>query len=318
MRSTRLPSSIERFLGFGPRPLPPHVFFLSGRQLAYASFTGPGGDRRGLAAFRRVALPPDLFTPGPLAGPARDPAVLADALRELTQAFPEPVEEASLVVPDAWMRVTFTEGGDLPDNPRVRDEAVRFKLKRLVPFRVEELRVYALEVGDRLVIGFALDNLLSQVEGIFEEQGVRLGQIVNASFALAAAVEPPPGEVLALALVEEDGYALTFVQGPEPLLHRFKAGEAALDDDGDSVRRDLQLTRSFMHRQLGNQPVGRALLVAPPEIEARWLGWLREGLNAPAEAVSAVHLPVEPSSVGTTAPWPILAPMLGAAVREVP
>ena len=181
MRSTRLPSSIERFLGFGPRPLPPHVFFLSGRQLAYASFTGPGGDRRGLAAFRRVALPPDLFTPGPLAGPARDPAVLADALRELTQAFPEPVEEASLVVPDAWMRVTFTEGGDLPDNPRVRDEAVRFKLKRLVPFRVEELRVHALEVGNRLVIGFALDNLLSQVEEIFEEQGVRLGQIVNAS-----------------------------------------------------------------------------------------------------------------------------------------
>lgn len=325
MRSTKLPSWIERLLGFDPVPVPPHVFQLERRRLRYGQFQRGGGGFR-FRALRTLDLPGDAFHGGPLGGPLRDPNAFRERLGHLLREVGG-VRDASLVLPDAWLRVTFTEVGDLPRPHDARDEVLRWKLKRLVPFRVEELRVGAAEVTPlraqeeprRLLLGFGVEQLLVQLEEAFAAHRVRLGQITSASLALAGALVAEPGErFTALVVVEEEGFALVFVRGGEPVLHRYKNFTGSLPETARAslVSRDLKLTRNFLEESFPEAGLGRVLLVAPPELEPLWLDRLAEGLGREAAPLDGRHLPPLQGE-GTTAPWRELAPLLGAARQEV-
>lgn len=314
-------------LGLAPVAAPPHVFALTGARLRYAQL---GRDRHGFRcrAMREAALPRDAFLSGLLGGPLRDPAAFQNTVGSLLRSVPGSVREASLVIPDAWLRVAFAESGDLPRTADQRDEVLRWKLRRLVPFRVDELRVSAAEVPPlpaqeeprRLLLGFAIEQLLAQIEDAFAAHGVRLGRISNASLSmLAALTSSRADELTALALVEETGYSLAFVRGGAPVLHRFKAFSGGLPDGPRTgfVIRDLKLTRNFLDEQLPGVPLARVLLAAPPEHEPVWVDLLAEGLGEPAAPLDGRHLPPLRAEEGTVPGWRELAPMLGAVRQEV-
>lgn len=308
-------------------PVPPHVFALDGERLRYGQLVR---DRHGfrLRNFRQAALPRDPFQHGPLGGPLRDPAAFRELVGAQVKGIPGGVRDASLVLPDAWLRVTFSESGELPKTAEALDEVLRWKLKRLVPFRVDELRVSAAEVAplpgqeepQRLLLGFAVEMLLAQVEDAFTAAGVRLGQVSNTSLSLLAAIEPAPaGGFAALVLVEDEGYTLVFARGGEPVLHRYKGFTGTLPEGsrGSFVGRDLKLTRNFLDEHFPGSTLGPVLLLAPPEEEPVWLDRLEEGLGAPASPLDGRHLPPLRAEDSAVPPWRDLAPMLGAARREV-
>jgi hypothetical protein len=306
-------------------PAPPHVFSLDGTRLRYGWFVR---DRQGFRCrvLREAVMPRDAFLTGPLGGPLRDAAGFQGIVGRLMESVPGGVKDASLVIPDAWLRVAFTESGELPRAADQRDEVLRWKLRRLVPFRVDELRVSAAEVPPlpnqeeprRLLLGFAIEQLLAQIEDGFAAHGVRLGQISNASLSMLAALAPlektRADELTALAVVDEHGYSLVFVRGGAPVLHRYKAlsgGSTGL------VTRDLKLTRNFLDEHLPGVPLARVLLAAPSEQEPVWVDLLADGLGEPAAALDGRHLPPLRSEEGTVPSWRELAPLLGAARQEV-
>jgi hypothetical protein len=326
----------KRALGLDPQAVPPHVFALDGERLRYGQFLRQGTLVR-FRGYRSVALPNDVFLAGPLGGPPRDAkgfgervaALVADAAT--ASGTRGGIKEASLILPDGWLRVTFTESTELPRAAEAADEVLRWKLKRLVPFRVEELRVDATEVTPlpnqaeprRLLLGFGSEVLLAQIEDAFSAAGVRLGLITSASLALVAALalarENESGSGFhALVAVEAGGYTLVFARGGEPVLHRYKAFATALPEDARAgmVERDLKLTRNFLDEHYGGAALDRVVLSAPPEVEPLWLDLLAEGLSCPALALDGRILPPLRAEE-TTAPWRDLAPMLGAARLEV-
>jgi hypothetical protein len=320
-----------RLLGFDPVPAPPHVVLLDERRVRYGQFLR---DRQGFRfrSWREAALPRDAFQHGPLGGPLRDPAAFGQIVATLVQGIPNPggVRDASLVVPDSWLRVTFTESGELPKAADARDEVLRWKLRRLVPFRVEELRLGASEVSPlpnqeeprRLLLGFAVDQLLTQIEDAFAAQGVHLGRITNTSLALLAALEQGDmgAAFTALVVVEDAGYTLVFARGGEPVLHRYKSFTGALPESARAsfVARDLKLTRSFLDENFPGAGIGGLLVAAPPELEPLWIDRLAEGLGRPAAPLDGRHLPAVRAEDGSAVPpWRELAPMLGAARQEV-
>ena len=56
-----------------------------------------------------VDLEPGLFADGPLAGAPRDPERLSEAISALIEDAATTVREASLILPDEWLRVAFAE-----------------------------------------------------------------------------------------------------------------------------------------------------------------------------------------------------------------
>lgn len=325
MRSTKLPSWIKRLFGFDPLPRPPHVFALSADRLRYGQITRERGGLR-LRGALSANLPPDAFLSGPLGGPLRDPAAFTRVLAELVQSVPGGVKEASLILPDAWLRISFAESGDLPTNETALDEVLRFKLRRLVPFRIEELRVAAAEVEPlpgqteprRILLGFAVEQLLAQLEEAFAACNVHVGQIGNESLSMLDAL--PEGDedgFTALTTVDENGYTLVFARGGEPILHRFKGKTGSTEGTlGGVIERDLKLTRNFLTEHFPEARFSQVLLAAPRELESLWLERLEVGLGEAAVPLDGRILPLI-QGAETLPAWRELAPMLGAVQRRI-
>jgi type IV pilus assembly protein PilM len=325
-RSASLAGWARSLLGFAPVPAPPHVFALDERRLTYVRLERQAGRGFELVEHRSRELPAGAFVPGPLGGVLREPERLADLLGDLLGSLSVQPDRASLVLPDSWLRLSFLEVEELPRSPEPRLDVLRWKLKRSVPFRVEDLRLAASEVarlpgspeGHRMLVAFALDALLGEVEEAFARHRVRLGRISGEVLCLREALrhlvaaEP----VACLALVRSDSYTLLFTRHGEPTLYRFKNLEGGAEGQlrPGSVQRDVKLTRAFLAEQLPGEALGRVLVAAPEGDRGRWLEWLSNGLGRPAEAVAADRLPL----AGTGGPpWVELAPLLGAVRQEI-
>jgi hypothetical protein len=270
-----------------------------------------------------VRLPDGLVPGGPLGGVLHDPGPLRETLAQLLQEVGVRIGEASLVLPDAWLRVAFAEVGTLPRNPEKLDELLRWKLKRLVPFRVEELRLTAVEVPAlagqeeprRVLLCFGIEALLAQLEAAFAAQGVRLGQIVPASLATAAAAHEVTGGpgLTGLLAAEEDGASLTFLRDAVPVLCRWRA-LPGVEGRGELILRDLRLTRTFLAERLPGSEVARLLLLVPDHAAAAWTESLTLAFERPVVPLRREQLPLR--GVVPEAGLERLAPLLGAALQE--
>jgi hypothetical protein len=321
-----LSAFFRRLAGLGAVQPPPHVLALDERELTYARIAARSGGGWELRELRRQELPPETFAPGVLGGPLRDPAAFSERVAALLGALSAPVDQASLVLPDGWLRVTFVEVGELPRAADAREEVVRWKVKRLLPFRVDDLRLAWSEVPSlpqgteprRLLVAYALDALLASLEGAFASRGVWVGRITAESLALLPAIAPALAAVPlgAIANVHEDGYTLLFTRHGEPVLYRFRALDPALGEaqHDATVARDLRLTRAFVAEQFPDETLGRVVLSAPAQLSGRWQGWLGEGLGRPGEPLETLQLPLTAADRVT---WAEVAPLLGAAREEV-
>jgi len=313
-------------MGLDPLEVPPHVFALDSGRLMYARFNLDDG-AYDLEAYEAVALEEGLFGVGPLGGPIHDLAPMRERIESMLGGISPALEAASLVLPDSWFRISFAELDKLPRRARERDEVLRWKLKNLVPFRVDELRLDATFLSSRqseseaqpIMIGFAIDVLISQLEGLFAEAGVRLGQISNESLSLLSSVSDLLSDVElgAVVSVSDTSYALIFTLRGEPVLHRRKElgpmAEAGLDEG--LVQKDLRLTRGFLESRLGSPRIGRFVLVGAQERAAEWVGWLESAFSYPVSVLENQHLGI--TGIPEDLPVHEVAPMLGAARQTI-
>lgn len=326
MKSIKLPSWTESLLGLDPVAAPPHVFALDTipSRLRYGGFHHSGSGfvyENSLQA----ELPDGLLTDGPLGAPLRDAAAFGEEVKRFVNGIEGPVESASLVVPDAWLRLLFIESPELPRRTRDRLDILRWKLKRLVPFRVEDLRISATPVEtfpdqeepQRLLVGFAIETLMAQIEDAFAAAGVEIGCIINSTLAMVASLKHNAGPqgLSGLVAVYPDAYTLCFFRHQEPVLYRYKSSADGLPIRTDSVLRDLRLTTHFVQQHFADAGLEHLFLAAHQDDEAMWLGWLAEVFAAPPEPLVFEHFQLTRTQVGPS--WLETAPLLGAASLEV-
>lgn len=312
--------------------VPPYVFACSDTELAFAAFQRAEGGLV-LREYRREALEPGTFQHGLLGGPPREPRVLGGRLEAFVSGIETPVKDAVLVVPDAWLRTAFAEVGEIPSNGDAREDVLRWKLKRLVPFRVDELRVRATEVTPladqeeprRLLLGFGIESLFGQLERSFREAGVHVGRIANRGLSALGAIAADEGVLTGVALATDEGYTMAFARGDEPVLHRFKPFSEALPGEARAaaVRRDGRLTRTFLEDHYPDQPFGEIVVAAPDGSTDAWIEWLEEGLGHPVKrpgAAAVVPVTAERGAAfgaGSGPGWIDLLPLAGTVCQEV-
>jgi type IV pilus assembly protein PilM len=190
---------------------------------------GRGQEAEALMSF--AALPPGIVRPG--LPTAEDPALnfldqplVVAALRKALDEVAGRDKQLTLVVPDAAVRVLLMDFDTLPAKVQEALPIVRFRLKKLAPFDVEDaavsyqvMRRQNSEQNQMRVVATVMPAVVrAEYESAVRAAGYEPGVVLPSTLA-ALATLPAEGASL---VINRNGHSLTTVitQGDELLLHR--------------------------------------------------------------------------------------------------
>ena len=186
---------------------------------------------KNLEAATLTPLPPGLLMPGLQQANLPERAKLVPALRDLLAAVAGRSRDICLIIPDATTRVMLLDFETLPDKPQEADSVVRFRLKKSLPFDVEQSAVSFDRQGTaspiRVVAAVTPRSILEEYEALVSEAGYNPGSVMPSTLAaLGLADASKPTMVIK---VEQGTTTFAIVDQDQVLLYR------ALDNGGAAV-----------------------------------------------------------------------------------
>jgi len=183
-----------------------------------------------LEAATAISLPPGLLVPGLQQANVSDRGKLVSALRDLLAAVAGRARDVCLVMPDATTRVMLLDFETLPDKQPDADAVVRFRLKKSLPFEVEQSAVSFDRQSSnpiRVVAAVTPRTVLEEYESIVREAGYNPGTVLPSMLAALGLVDASrPTMVIK---VESGTTTFAIVDQEQLLLYR------ALDNGGTGV-----------------------------------------------------------------------------------
>jgi type IV pilus assembly protein PilM len=178
-----------------------------------------------------AALPPGLLTPGLQQANVTDRAKLVPALRELLTAVAGRSRDVCLVLPDSTTRVMLLDFETLPDKKQDADAVVRFRLKKSLPFDVDQASLSYERQGTtdqiRVVAAVTPHSVLEEYESLVREAGYNPGTVLPSMLAALGLVD---GSRPAMVIKVEHGTTtFAIVDQDQLLLYR------SLDNGGSTV-----------------------------------------------------------------------------------
>jgi type IV pilus assembly protein PilM len=124
----------------------------------------------------------------------RQPEALRHALREVLDEVAGRSRDVIAVLPDATARVMLLDFDALPPKPKDAEGVVRFRLKKSLPFEVDQAKVSydaypAKDSGVRVVAAVVLTKVLAEYEAAFRDVGYNAGMVVPSMIAALGAAE---------------------------------------------------------------------------------------------------------------------------------
>src|SRR5450755_2884269 len=162
-------------------PPPDHVFEISEFALAGVSPREPDRQNRERLTNRGLTASPSLpnIVRPQLYREALPKIAAANGARRLTTA---------LIIPDYAVRMAIVDFEEFPPREEDRIALLRFRLRKTVPFHIEEARLaYSIQdsrLGHFEILAVAIANpILEEYESIFVEAGHRVGLVVPSLIA---------------------------------------------------------------------------------------------------------------------------------------
>jgi hypothetical protein len=232
-------------------PVPPHAFLVDPDRVAY------GGLSRRYDSLTRAAavrIDSEWCRLGPVGLLHVDRPALTGGLVALAARIGKLPSRASLVVPDNWVRALPVETEGLPRQQDEAEDVVRWRLKKLLPCRPEEVRLDFVRSGDngRVLVLLALDRPLGVIEEAFEEQGVSLGRVEPLALALGTLMPRLDGMRL-LVVLQEHGFGLVLADRVRPLMLRHKPLASVGAQAPAFLTRELSRTLGYAREHGGGQ-----------------------------------------------------------------
>jgi len=171
-------------------PHPPLAFEISADRVACARFTRHG-TVEGLAV---ADLPKGAILPSAIETNIVNTAEVNGAVREVCRALEVKEEDAAMLLPDPVIRV-FVQHFD--EFPRTSEEALpmlRWKLKKSVPFEVEETLVSYMKQpsqgeGVDVVTAIARLRIVKEYEALLEAHSLRPGVVLSSTLAAVSLLD---------------------------------------------------------------------------------------------------------------------------------
>jgi len=138
-------------------------------------------------------LPAGALTPGLQQTNLASRQAIVDALRETLSIVAGRSRDVVLVIPDATTRVILLEFDTLPDKPEDAEGVVRFRLKKSLPFDIDQSAVsfdrQAGGEGLRLIAAVTPRVVLQEYESAVREAGYNPGTVMPSMIAALGAVD---------------------------------------------------------------------------------------------------------------------------------
>lgn len=241
----------QRWKSWLSEPPPEHLFEITERALAVAS--------------PRHSLPPKLEMLGERGLTASPSAPNLLKPQAYTELLPKMRGGAALVIPDYAVRMTILDFEEFPSGQAERSALVRFRLRKSVPFPIDEAQVsYVVQLQEPkrvevLVVAIARP-ILEEYEAIFCNAGYRVGLVTPSSLAVLPLC--PAGERGLTVLAKAAASTLTVLlleQGQVRLVRCIDISGEEEDGRGpDTMLSLLQQTIAYGEDQVG-QPAARLL-----------------------------------------------------------
>jgi type IV pilus assembly protein PilM len=228
--------------------------------------------------------------------------ITGDALRRIgARGF-----EISLVIPDDSSRISFITAETLPSKSEEREAFVRWKLKKSVPFDVDEAQIaYQVlgpalgrdEKGVELMVAMSPRSIVQEYEDLLERLDIHAGYVVPSSAAvmnLYPTAEPGSrSEDALLVKIGPDSIATMIFQRDRPRFYRRVADMSLYDA--------VYPTMMYYQDKLGGTTLAGAMVCGYDKNLHSEISRLQDALRLPVRTV-------EPKSIED-----IYKPALGAA-----
>jgi len=214
---------IAQWLDASPHPL--LACEISSGRVAGARWSRGGA----LEDFAVELLPPGTVVPSAVEPNITNVSAARAAVAGILSRLKTSGQDVALLVPDPVVRVFVQHFDDFPRSASEAIPMLRWKLKKSVPFEVEEtlvsyMRQASREAGVDIVTGLARHRIVREYEALVESAGMLPGVVLSSSLAAIALLEDErptlmvrlSGPALTTAIVREGvlcGYRCTDLPG---------------------------------------------------------------------------------------------------------
>ena len=251
-------------------PPPSSAFELSEQGVAFARTSAP-------QEVKFQALPAGAIQVSPLHDNIQQPEAVAAAVARMVPAQPGRKRRAALILPDFAARIAIVDFDRLPDNADEQRSLIRFRVKKSVPFDLDEavMSYYAQAspAGSRKVdvlVAVIAREVVSRYEAALMAAGFHAGQVTTSSISALNLIAPSGITVFArltgrtLSVVVLDGAVLKLTRCVEL--------EEASPQEIMSV---LHPTMVYIEDELGSR-AGRIVTCGIPDEQEAAEEWARE------------------------------------------
>jgi len=208
------------------------------------------------------------LTASPSAPNLLKPHLFREALPRVSATNSLKRRTAALVIPDYAVRMAILDFEDFPSGEEERIALLRFRLRKSVPFHIDESQLaYSVQIEqpkriEVLVVAMARP-ILDEYERIFIDAGYRVGLIMPSSIAALRLCSSAEKDLLLVAKAAGSTLSMLLIEQGRVRLVRCldlaaEEGEAARREE-HTVLPPLQQTLAYAEDQIGH-PVSRLLL----------------------------------------------------------
>ena len=179
-------------------PHPPLAFEISPDQVAGARFTHSGS----VGGYAVESIPKGAIVPSAIETNILNLAAVKTAISRVCESIGASKESAALLLPDPVIRVFVQHFDDFPRSSQEAIPMLRWKLKKSVPFEVEEtllsyMRQASQGEGVDVVTAIARLRIVKEYEGLLEGAAVRPGVVQSSTLAAISLLEDHKPTLLA-------------------------------------------------------------------------------------------------------------------------
>jgi len=326
-----LPALPERLQKYFQPTLPPVACEIADKSLSVVRLNAkrpPEIDR-----FAVEAIPAGLITPSLTRPMISSPGDFLNLLRAVFAKAELKTNKISLAIPDSCAKVTIHQFDSMPGNEAEKQQLLKWKLKKTVPFNIEDSKLSFLEQktpdGKYVVVAVNIHvAALAQLEAVFESLGIQVGFVTLASFAAFEVLVRHDPDVLQKSVLflrtQPSGVSSVIVRQGSMVFFRHTDydpgnGSAAASSRGvgsEQLYNEIHPCLMYYQDKISDTAVEKVYVIPLHSLDSDMLGALSERSHTPIFSLDPLRLFQRQSSASLMSLRNILCPSLGLALGK--